>query len=140
VELTMAVLTVILATLIAIVAVAYLRAPGWGWAGVVGAGLIGLAATTGISPVASAVLLGAFALVAAVLNFAGLPGLSQLGTIVGLGVLLAPVVMMFLFLPLALRWSGDAELSIAHPADVKPEAATAAAPGLKVSYLAQVSR
>ena len=38
------------------------------------------------------------------LNFAGLPGLSQLGTIVGLGVLLAPVVMMFLFLPLALRW------------------------------------
>lgn len=38
------------------------------------------------------------------LNFAGLPGLSQLGTIVGLGVLLAPVVMLFLFLPLALRW------------------------------------
>jgi len=38
------------------------------------------------------------------LNFAGLPGLSQLGTIVGLGVLLAPLVMMFLFLPLALRW------------------------------------
>jgi predicted exporter/lauroyl/myristoyl acyltransferase len=38
------------------------------------------------------------------LNFAGLPGLSQLGTIVGLGVLLAPVVMLFIFLPLALRW------------------------------------
>jgi predicted exporter/lauroyl/myristoyl acyltransferase len=38
------------------------------------------------------------------LNFAGLPGLSQLGTIVGIGVLLAPLVMLFLFLPLALRW------------------------------------
>lgn len=37
------------------------------------------------------------------LNFAGLPGLSQLGTIVGIGVLLAPVVMMFCFLPLVLR-------------------------------------
>jgi predicted exporter/lauroyl/myristoyl acyltransferase len=38
------------------------------------------------------------------LNFAGLPGLSQLGTIVGLGVLIAPLVMLFLFLPLSLRW------------------------------------
>ncbi len=38
------------------------------------------------------------------LNLAGLPGLSQLGTLVGIGVLLAPVVMMYLFLPLSLRW------------------------------------
>lgn len=43
-------------------------------------------------------------------------------------------------LPLTLRWKGDAELAIAHPADVKPEAASAAAPGLKVTYVAQVSR
>jgi hypothetical protein len=43
-------------------------------------------------------------------------------------------------LPLALRWRGDAELTIAHPADVKPEAASAAAPGLKVTYVPQVAR
>ena len=43
-------------------------------------------------------------------------------------------------LPLALRWNGDTELTIAHPADVKPEAASAAAPGLKVTYVPQVAR
>ena len=43
-------------------------------------------------------------------------------------------------LPLTLRWNGDAELVIGHPADVKPEAASTAAPGLKVTYVAQISR
>lgn len=37
------------------------------------------------------------------LNFAGLPGLAQLGTLVALGVLLAAGVMLFGFLPLVLR-------------------------------------
>lgn len=37
------------------------------------------------------------------LNFAGLPGLSQLGTLVGAGVLLTPPIMLFLFLPAAMR-------------------------------------
>jgi predicted exporter/lauroyl/myristoyl acyltransferase len=39
----------------------------------------------------------------ALLNFAGLPGLSQLGSLVALGVLLAAVVMLYAFLPLVLR-------------------------------------
>jgi predicted exporter/lauroyl/myristoyl acyltransferase len=47
------------------------------------------------------------------LNAAGLPGLSQLGTLVGLGILLAPVVMLFLFLPRARR--GMASTSEAAP-------------------------
>ncbi|HOY57991.1 MAG TPA: MMPL family transporter [Verrucomicrobiota bacterium] len=37
------------------------------------------------------------------LNFAGLPGLSQLGTLVGAGVLLTPLVMLFVFLPMVSR-------------------------------------
>ncbi|MHB1306598.1 MAG: MMPL family transporter, partial [Limisphaerales bacterium] len=37
------------------------------------------------------------------LNLAGLPGLSQLGTLVGFGVLLAAVTMMYLYLPIVLR-------------------------------------
>lgn len=41
------------------------------------------------------------------LNFAGLPGLSQLGTLVGVGVLLTPLVMLFLFLPLVSRGLKD---------------------------------
>lgn len=37
------------------------------------------------------------------LNFGGLPGLSQLGSLVGIGILLAAIVMLFIFLPLILR-------------------------------------
>ncbi len=37
------------------------------------------------------------------LNFAGLPGLSQLGTLVGAGVLLTPLVMLYAFLPMVSR-------------------------------------
>ncbi|MCU0785541.1 MAG: MMPL family transporter [Verrucomicrobia bacterium] len=37
------------------------------------------------------------------LNFAGLPGLSQLGSLVAIGVLLAAVVMLYLFLPGVMR-------------------------------------
>ena len=37
------------------------------------------------------------------LNFGGLPGLSQLGSLVGIGILLAALVMLFVFLPLILR-------------------------------------
>ncbi len=39
------------------------------------------------------------------LNFAGLPGLSQLGSLVGIGILLAAVLMLYAFLPLVLRWA-----------------------------------
>lgn len=39
----------------------------------------------------------------ALLNFAGLPGLSQLGSLVALGVLLAAVVMLYAFPPLVLH-------------------------------------
>jgi predicted RND superfamily exporter protein/lauroyl/myristoyl acyltransferase len=42
---------------------------------------------------------GAFML----LNFAALPGLGQLGTLVGLGVLLAAVVILYGYLPIALK-------------------------------------
>ena len=35
-------------------------------------------------------------------------------------------------LPLVLRWNGDAELMVGYPADVKPEASSASAPGLRV--------
>ena len=38
-----------------------------------------------------------------VLNFADLPGLSELGTLVGVGMLLTPVVMLFVFLPIIAR-------------------------------------
>ncbi len=43
-------------------------------------------------------------------------------------------------LPLTLRWNGDAELVIGHPAEAKPEAALAAAPGLKVTHVMQAPR
>ena len=68
----MTVIAILLATLVAILAIAYVRAPGWAWAGVIGASLIALAGTAGLPPVATAVLLGVFAVVAAVLNFTGL--------------------------------------------------------------------
>jgi predicted RND superfamily exporter protein len=38
------------------------------------------------------------------LNFAALPGLAQLGTLVALGILLAAVVMLFAFPPVAVKW------------------------------------
>ncbi len=39
----------------------------------------------------------------ALLNFGGLPGLSQLGSLVAIGILLAAVVMLYLFLPMVVR-------------------------------------
>ena len=42
----------------------------------------------------------------ALLNFAGLPGLGQLGTLVALGIALGAGVMLFWFLPLAVRVGG----------------------------------
>ncbi|HYE30416.1 MAG TPA: MMPL family transporter [Methylomirabilota bacterium] len=52
---------------------------------------------------------GAFAL----LNFGGLPGLSQLGSLIAIGVVVAAVVMLYLFLPgvLRLRLPGGAPQS-----------------------------
>src|SRR6185436_11852029 len=38
------------------------------------------------------------------LNFGGLPGLGQLGTLVAVGILLAGLVMVYVYLPLLLRW------------------------------------
>ncbi|HEY5913142.1 MAG TPA: MMPL family transporter, partial [Verrucomicrobiae bacterium] len=58
------------------------------------------------------------------LNFGGLPGLAQLGSLVGIGVLLAALVMLFLFLPLILRRkpspaaAPEARAEQAHPGRV----------------------
>jgi uncharacterized protein len=57
--------------------------------GLLGSGIVWSALTTA----------AAFAL----LNFAGLPGLSQLGSLVAIGILLAAVVMLYVFLPLVRR-------------------------------------
>jgi len=51
------------------VALAYAAAPGWLWTAAAGAFLFGIAAATGMPPVATAIALVAFALVAAALNF-----------------------------------------------------------------------
>jgi uncharacterized protein len=53
------------------------------------------------------------------LNFAGLPGLSQLGSLVGIGILLAAFLMLYAFLPLVLRWG--------KPSSNTPHAPAAAA-------------
>lgn len=65
---------------------------------------------------------GAFAL----LNLSALPGLGQLGTLVALGIVLAALVMLFVYLPLLPRWrrnddrageaSGTAERLLLFPA------------------------
>ena len=50
------------------------------------------------------------------LNFAGLPGLSQLGSLVGIGILLAAALMLCAFLPLVLRWGKPPSLAPSPPA------------------------
>jgi len=54
------------------VALAYAAAPGWLWTAAGFAFLLGIGALTGMPPVATAIVLVAFALVAAALNFAAL--------------------------------------------------------------------
>ena len=67
------------------------------------------------------------------LNLSGLPGLGQLGSLVGIGILIAAVVMLFGFLPPLLPkarlQSVDARTRSAHPAvDAESIAHPAAAP------------
>ena len=59
----------------------------------------------------------------ALLNFAGLPGLTQLGSLVAMGILLAAVVMLYAFLPLALHRRGPPPTAARYPA-AAPYAAT----------------
>lgn len=59
------------------------------------------------------------------LNFAGLPGLSQLGTLVGVGILLTPLVMLRVFLPVVSRLphpraTADASVPGGPPLRVSP--------------------
>src|SRR5205085_1328839 len=50
-----------------------------------------------------------------VLNFGGLPGLGQLGTLVGVGVALAALIMVFEFLPPLFPGRSEASTSAAEP-------------------------
>jgi predicted exporter len=57
----------------------------------------------------------------ALLNFSSLPGLRQLGTLVGLGILLGAWVMTYIFLPLLLRFTKRRKAAAdehAHPAKI----------------------
>ena len=73
-----------------------------------------LAPSIGWSAVTTAAAFG-------LLNLAGLPGLSQLGSLVAIGILLAAVVMLYVFLPLILRRghppskAAPAHVGAAHP-------------------------
>lgn len=73
--------------------------------------------------IAPSILWAAVTTIAAflMLNFGGLPGLAQLGTLVAVGVTLAAVVMVFEFLP-PLFPDRDHELEDQYPHDLKAQA------------------
>src|SRR6185503_8481522 len=64
---------------------------------------------------------GAFLL----LNLSGLPGLGQLGSLVAIGILLAAVVMIYLYVPPLMRWhrktdQDDSKLRLFAPVRLLP--------------------
>ncbi len=45
-----------------------------------------------------------------ILNLSALPGLAQLGSLVAIGIVLAAVVMLYVYLPMMLRWRREADM------------------------------
>ncbi len=75
----------------------------------------------------------------ALLNFSSLPGLRQLGTLVGLGILLGAWVMTYIFLPLLLRFGKKTNAHAGHSETVMRADRPARLPRLATWLIALVS-